>query len=128
MLQHFQKASSGICDRTDKTARNLNQRLLGVAGKIDKAESFGMLKHIHELDGKDLLKDTRKRVAKDRDNCINFFNGMTGGRYQAAFENGTVDPLIEDVERLEQSSRWCADLALDLEGIDQEHLDEILTT
>lgn len=126
MFRHFKKASAGLCDRDDKSARKINQRLLGVAGKIEKARSFGRLKKIHELDGEELLKDTRKRVAKERDDCIDFFNNMNGGRYQEAIEAAAVDPLIEDVKRLEQSAKWCEDLATDLEGLAKDELKEIM--
>lgn len=126
MFRHFKKASAGLCDRHDKSARKINQRLLGVAGKIEKARSFGRLKKIHELDGEELLKDTRKRVAKERDDCIDFFNNMNGGRYQEAIEAAAVDPLIEDVKRLEQSAKWCEDLATDLEGLEKDELKEIM--
>lgn len=126
MFRHFKKASAGISDRDDKNARKINQRLLGVAGKIEKARSFGRLKKIHELDGEELLKDTRKRVAKERDDCIDFFSNMNGGRYQEAIEAAAVDPLIEDVKRLEQSAKWCEDLTTDLEGLEKDELKEIM--
>lgn len=126
VFSHFKKASAGISDRDDKCARKINQRLLGVAGKIEKARSFGRLKKIHELDGEELLKDTRKRVAKEKDDCIDFFNNMNGGRYQEAIKAAVVDLLIEDVKRLEQSAKWCENLATDLEGLDQYQLKEIM--